>query len=98
MKASLASMVVAAEDLVENDEIGFGRISFLITSDEEGPAVHGTKFAIEQLSKEVFVPIFVLLESPVQQKNSGYNKMREAWLDKCAFANQGHSGSRRLSG
>ena len=54
MKASLASMVVAAEDLVENDELGFGRISFLITSDEEGPAVHGTKFAIEQLSKKSF--------------------------------------------
>ena len=71
MKASLASMVVAAEDLVENDEIGFGRISFLITSDEEGPAVHGTKFAIEQLSKEVFVPIFCIVGEPSSTKKLG---------------------------
>ena len=71
MKASLASMVVAAEDLVENDEIGFGRISFLITSDEEGPAVHGTKFAIEQLSKRGVRPDFCIVGEPSSTKKLG---------------------------
>jgi succinyl-diaminopimelate desuccinylase len=71
MKASLASMVVAAEDLVENDEIGFGRISFLITSDEEGPAVHGTKFAIEQLSKKGICPDFCIVGEPSSSKKLG---------------------------
>jgi len=71
MKASLASMVVAAEDLVENDEIGPGRISFLITSDEEGPAVHGTKFAIEQLSKKGIRPDFCIVGEPSSTKKLG---------------------------
>ena len=71
MKASLASMVVAAEDLVENDEIGSGRISFLITSDEEGPAVHGTKFAIEQLSKRGVRPDFCIVGEPSSTKKLG---------------------------
>ena len=71
MKASLASMVVAAEDLVENDEVGFGRISFLITSDEEGPAVHGTKFAIEQLSKKGVCPDFCIVGEPSSTEKLG---------------------------
>ena len=71
MKASLASMVVAAEDLVENDEIGFGRISFLITSDEEGPAVHGTQFAIELLSKRGIHPDFCIVGEPSSAKKLG---------------------------
>ena len=71
MKASLASMVVAAEDLVENDEIGFGRVSFLITSDEEGPAVHGTQFAIEQLSKRGIHPDFCIVGEPSSAKKLG---------------------------
>ena len=71
MKASLASMVVAAEDLVDNDEIGIGRISFLITSDEEGPAVHGTKFAIEQLSKRGIRPDFCIVGEPSSTKKLG---------------------------
>ena len=71
MKASLASMVVAAEDLVENDEIGFGRISFLITSDEEGPAVHGTQFAIKQLSKRGVHPDFCIVGEPSSAKKLG---------------------------
>ena len=69
MKASLASMVVAAEDLVENDEIGFGRISFLITSDEEGPAVHGTNSLLSTL-KEVSSD-FCIVGEPSSTKNSG---------------------------
>ncbi len=42
MKGSLAAMLVACEDFVAEHPDHPGRIGFLITSDEEGPAVDGT--------------------------------------------------------
>jgi len=51
MKSSIAAMVCACEEfLPENKEIN-GSIAFLITSDEEGPAVDGTIKVIEHLEK-----------------------------------------------
>lgn len=49
MKGSLASMVVACENFVENHPDHKGRIAFLITSDEEGPSVNGTVKVVEWL-------------------------------------------------
>ena len=43
MKGSLAAMVVACERFLAIHPNHFGRIGFLITSDEEGPAIDGTK-------------------------------------------------------
>jgi succinyl-diaminopimelate desuccinylase len=51
MKASLAAMVVACEEFVAENPDHSGRIGFLITSDEEGPAVNGTVKVIEQLQR-----------------------------------------------
>ncbi|MEE4190969.1 MAG: succinyl-diaminopimelate desuccinylase [Halieaceae bacterium] len=48
MKASLAAMVVAVEQLLAEGEHR-GRIGFLLTSDEEGPAVDGTVKVVEWL-------------------------------------------------
>jgi succinyl-diaminopimelate desuccinylase len=42
MKTSLAAMVVAAEEFVAAHPDAPGSIAFLLTSDEEGPAVDGT--------------------------------------------------------
>jgi len=42
MKGSLAAMLVACEEFVAEHPDHPGRIGFLITSDEEGPAVDGT--------------------------------------------------------
>jgi succinyl-diaminopimelate desuccinylase len=42
MKASLAAMVVAVEQLLASQPDHAGRIAFLLTSDEEGPSVDGT--------------------------------------------------------
>jgi len=42
MKTSLAAMVVAAEEFVAAHPDHAGSIAFLVTSDEEGPAVDGT--------------------------------------------------------
>ena len=50
MKASLAAMVVACEQFIEQHPDHAGRIGFLITSDEEGPAKNGTVKVMESLS------------------------------------------------
>ena len=52
MKASLAAMVVACEQFIEQHPDHAGRIGFLITSDEEGPAKNGTVKVMESLSSQ----------------------------------------------
>ncbi|MBS9403093.1 succinyl-diaminopimelate desuccinylase [Halomonas sp. TRM85114] len=49
MKGSLAAMVTAVERFVAAHPDHHGRIAFLITSDEEGPAVDGTRAVVEHL-------------------------------------------------
>lgn len=51
MKSSLAAMVCAAERFRGAHPDHQGRIAFLITSDEEGPAVDGTRAVIDWLSE-----------------------------------------------
>jgi succinyl-diaminopimelate desuccinylase len=50
MKSGLAAMVTAAEDFVREYPRHNGSIAFLITSDEEGPSVDGTKKVMEALT------------------------------------------------
>ncbi|MGN7974762.1 succinyl-diaminopimelate desuccinylase [Serratia sp. 22264] len=49
MKGSLAAMVVAAERFVAANPHHGGRLAFLITSDEEASATHGTVKVVETL-------------------------------------------------
>lgn len=49
MKGSLACMVVAVERFIEKHPDHKGSISFLITSDEEGPFINGTTRVIDTL-------------------------------------------------
>lgn len=49
MKGSLAAMVTAVERFVATHPDHDGRIAFLITSDEEGPAIDGTRAVVEHL-------------------------------------------------
>ena len=49
MKGSLAAMLTACEDFVANHPDHAGRIGFLITSDEEGPAIDGTVKVLDYL-------------------------------------------------
>lgn len=51
MKSSLAAMVVACEEFLEQMPQPAGRISFLLTSDEEGPATNGTVAVVEEIAK-----------------------------------------------
>ena len=52
MKGSLAAMLVACEAFVADHPQHAGRIGFLITSDEEGPAVNGTVKVLEYLAEQ----------------------------------------------
>ena len=49
MKSGLAAMVTASEDFVGAHPGHRGAIAFLITSDEEGPSIDGTKRVVETL-------------------------------------------------
>ena len=50
MKSGLAAMITATEEFVRSHPAHRGRIAFLITSDEEGPSVDGTKRVAEMLA------------------------------------------------
>ncbi|WP_444907642.1 succinyl-diaminopimelate desuccinylase [Microbulbifer sp. SSSA008] len=52
MKGSLAAMVVACEEFIAAHPDHIGRIAFLITSDEEGPATNGTVKVVEWLEEQ----------------------------------------------
>jgi succinyl-diaminopimelate desuccinylase len=52
MKGSIAAMTIAAERFVTEHPNHSGRLAFLITSDEEGPAVDGTVKVIEHLQQQ----------------------------------------------
>lgn len=49
MKGSLAAMVVAMEELLGTGVPLAGSLAFLITSDEEGPAIDGTRAVMQRL-------------------------------------------------
>jgi succinyl-diaminopimelate desuccinylase len=50
MKSGLAAMITATEEFVATHPQHKGTIAYLITSDEEGPSVDGTKRVVETLS------------------------------------------------
>src|SRR5213079_3386352 len=51
MKSSIACFVVAAEMFVKERPKHSGSIAFLLTSDEEGPALDGTVRVVDALKK-----------------------------------------------
>lgn len=64
MKSSLAAMIVAVENVTKNVQQNCGTLSFLITSDEEGVATHGTRYAIDVLAKEDIRPDYCVVGEP----------------------------------
>ncbi len=51
MKSGLAAMLTATEDFVRQHPQHRGSIAFLITSDEEGPSVDGTRRVVQRLAE-----------------------------------------------
>lgn len=64
MKASLAAMLGAAQQLMLEQPEHAGTLAFLITSDEEGPAIHGTRAVVEQLGSEGITIDYCIVGEP----------------------------------
>jgi succinyl-diaminopimelate desuccinylase len=71
MKGSIAAMVTACERFVAAHPDHNGSMAFLITSDEEGPAVNGTVKVIEQLEARAEKINWCLVGEPSSQEQTG---------------------------
>ena len=71
MKSSIAAMVVAVEEFLDaHPEPGLS-IAFLLTSDEEGPALHGTVKVCEALSARGDVLDYCIVGEPTSVEQLG---------------------------
>ena len=71
MKGGIAAMIIAVQEFIQENPDFPGTISFLITSDEEGPGHDGTKRALEQLKKDNIKIDWCIVGEPVSQKILG---------------------------
>jgi succinyl-diaminopimelate desuccinylase len=71
MKSGLAAMVTAAEAFAAAHPNHKGSIAFLITSDEEGPSVDGTKRVVETLAARKERIDYCVVGEPSSEKNIG---------------------------
>ncbi|TDO96378.1 succinyl-diaminopimelate desuccinylase [Marinomonas balearica] len=94
MKGSLASMVVAVENFVANHPYHDGQISFLITSDEEGPFVDGTTRVVDTLMERNEKVDWCIVGEPSSTNTLGdiiKNGRRGSFSgDLTVFGKQGH--------
>ncbi|XLZ70689.1 succinyl-diaminopimelate desuccinylase [Massilia sp. SR12] len=71
MKTSIAAMVVACEEFLAAHSGHKGSIAFLITSDEEGPAVDGTIKVVEKLRARGEAIDYCIVGEPTSDKTLG---------------------------
>ncbi len=71
MKASVASMVVAAEMFVKQNAHHKGTVALLLTSDEEGPAVDGTVRVVAWLRAQGLAPDMCIVGEPTSVNTLG---------------------------
>ena len=71
MKSSIACFMAAVSEFLANNKRVNGSISFLITGDEEGPAVNGTKKVVEYLKKKKEKIDFCIVGEPTNPKRLG---------------------------
>ena len=64
MKSSLAAMIVATEEFLTKHPAPRGTLAFLITSDEEGPAEHGTRHVVGYLRETGCIPDLCVVGEP----------------------------------
>ena len=67
MKSAIAAMVTAAESVPPEA----GTISFIITGDEEGPALHGTRALIDHMKQQDLCPDLCLVGEPTSVNRLG---------------------------
>jgi succinyl-diaminopimelate desuccinylase len=71
MKTGLAAMVTAVEDFLGAHREPAGQIAFLITSDEEGPSVDGTRRVVEALKNRGQEIDWCLVGEPSSERSFG---------------------------
>lgn len=71
MKGSLAAMITACEGFIEKYPNHNGTIGFLITSDEEGPAINGTCKVVDYLKNKNIIPDWCIVGEPSSEKQLG---------------------------
>ena len=70
MKSSLAAMITATESFLAGNSLNF-RLGFLITSDEEGQAINGTRKVIETFNSKRKKIDYCLVGEPSSAENLG---------------------------
>ncbi|MEW5249740.1 succinyl-diaminopimelate desuccinylase [Microbulbifer discodermiae] len=94
MKGSLAAMVVACEEFVQSHPDHRGRIAFLLTSDEEGPAKDGTVKVVEWLQERGEKIDWCLVGEPSSSERVGdtikNGRRGSLGLELTVFGVQGH--------
>ena len=71
MKTSIAAFVVAVEEFLQNTPEPLLDIALLLTSDEEGPSVHGTRVVVEQLQVRQQVIDYCIVGEPTAVARTG---------------------------
>ena len=71
MKSGLAAMVTATEAFVRENPAHAGSIAFLITSDEEGPSIDGTRRVVEVLEARGEKIDWCVVGEPSSEKQCG---------------------------
>ncbi len=71
MKAGVAAMTIACQRFVEKHPKHQGSIGFLLTSDEEGPAIDGTVKVVEQLQTRQEKIDWCLVGEPSSEERAG---------------------------
>lgn len=71
MKTSLAAMVVAVQEFLATHPNPALGIAFLLTSDEEGPALDGTVVVCEKLQARGDAPQFCIVGEPTSVQQTG---------------------------
>lgn len=70
MKSGIAAMVCAVERLLASGDYA-GSLAFLITSDEEGAAIHGTQHVVRELHARGVVPDYAIVGEASSDRNLG---------------------------
>lgn len=68
MKGSIAAMLIACEQFLQKYPNYTGSIAFLITSDEEGPAIDGTQKVVEYLKSKGEIITWCIVGEPSSEK------------------------------
>ena len=71
MKGGIACFIAAVSEFLKNNKKFTGSISFIITGDEEGVAINGTKKVVDYLKKKKEKIDFCLVGEPSNRKKIG---------------------------